>query len=241
VEQIPLNDFNSDRYGNLCLNDTDGLRRRFMAILVASFHPLRILDAGCASGQLTREIISACPRAQVIGADASPECAQAIRSTLGIGAFTCRLGEEPIGAADGFFDVVHASEIIEHVFYTENMLREFHRVTCRGGRLLLSTPNLASWFNRIFIMFGYQPIWTETGIETTNDGNPLRKPGGPPAGHIRSFTLSSLKAILERTGWTVESVQGQSLFSNRFRPLDSLISKAFPSLAADMVIVAVKK
>jgi SAM-dependent methyltransferase len=235
-----MKDFNAARYGGLQLNENDGARRRRMAELVASFNPLKVLDAGCASGQLTREIAKRCGIAVCV-VDASEECVEQLQRTQYVwGAYQCKLGEEAIPLVQDIFDVVHASEIIEHVFYTEAMLRDFLRVTKPGGRLILSTPNLASWFNRVFVALGFQPIWTETGVEETSDGNPLRRPGGAPAGHIRSFTLSSLKHLLRRTGWEIESCQGQSLFSNRFRHLDSLVSRVFPSLAGDLIVVARK-
>ncbi len=76
-----------------------------------------------------------------------------------------------------------------------------------GAVIVLSTPNLAAWFNRIFILIGSQPMFTDTGVRISASGNRLIKPS-LPAGHIRSFTLSSLKHMLRSCNWEPELVVG---------------------------------
>lgn len=59
------------------------------------------------------------------------------------------------------FDLVIAGEIIEHVYDTDNFLYEINRITKKNGVLIISTPNLASWIDRLFLFFGLQPHATE--------------------------------------------------------------------------------
>src|SRR5690606_31284682 len=114
------------------------------------------------------------------------------------------------------------------------------RVTKPGGRLILSTPNLAAWINRIAILAGTQPFFTEVGVRPSNQGSFLRKIS-TPAGHIRNFTQSSLKDLLQRCGWTVESMHGAALLNGgSVQWLDRLVSHAFPSLATDLIFVCRK-
>ena len=47
------------------------------------------------------------------------------------------------------FDVVHSSELIEHVKDTMFFLKECKRVLKPGGRMIISTPNLHYWRNII--------------------------------------------------------------------------------------------
>lgn len=240
--------FNEDRYSALALNDADATRRRSIARLVLRHldphaYPNTILDVGCASGQLTREIREAVGTLpNIIALDAVQACVDSMRQSGVVnGAHRVTLGEDPIPLPDGSVDLVHASEIIEHVFRTEDMLRDLLRVTRPGGYLILTTPNLASWVSRILLaVFGEQPLLCETGIEEGSQARRLVKSGGPPAGHIRAFTASSLKRMLKHTGWEFDTLQGQSLFSNRWRPLDSLISRLIPCLAGDLIVTARK-
>ena len=66
---------------------------------------------------------------------------------------------------EGSFDVVVAGEIIEHVPNPDLLLREIRRALRPGGTLIVSTPNLVSWANRLLVPLGVQPLGTETSSE----------------------------------------------------------------------------
>ena len=53
-----------------------------------------------------------------------------------------------------FFDVVIAGEIIEHIYDTDFFLAEIRRLLKPGGKLLISTPNIASLGRRFFLLLG---------------------------------------------------------------------------------------
>jgi 2-polyprenyl-3-methyl-5-hydroxy-6-metoxy-1,4-benzoquinol methylase len=57
---------------------------------------------------------------------------------------------------DETFDVVHSSELIEHLIDTEFFLRECRRVLKIGGKLVISTPNLHYWRNIVEWIRGNQ-------------------------------------------------------------------------------------
>lgn len=62
---------------------------------------------------------------------------------------------EKLPFKDNTFDFVIATEVIEHVRYPRRMLDEFARVLKKGGRVLLSTPNVAHFTNRVaFLCMG---------------------------------------------------------------------------------------
>ncbi len=100
-------------------------------------------------------------------------------------------------------------ELIEHVFSPDDLLREARRIVKPGGYLFLTTPNLASWFNRASLLFGYQPIFTEVSAEA-NAGHIINLTGHP-AGHIRMFTYRALKEVIERNEWKIEKAIGIGL------------------------------
>ncbi|NEE21973.1 class I SAM-dependent methyltransferase, partial [Streptomyces sp. SID7499] len=63
--------------------------------------------------------------------------------------------------ADGCADAVLFSEILEHLVDPDQALDELRRVLRPGGHLMLSTPNLAAWYNRALLLAGVQPVFSE--------------------------------------------------------------------------------
>ena len=84
---------------------------------------------------------------------------------------------------DAFFDVCFLGEIIEHFIDLEPPLTEAWRVLKPGGRLVLTTPNVAREINRLFLLFGDIEVWHEW----------KRIPH-----HVRFFTPNTLAMALEK-------------------------------------------
>jgi 2-polyprenyl-3-methyl-5-hydroxy-6-metoxy-1,4-benzoquinol methylase len=118
---------------------------------------------------------------------------------------TCDLNVDTLPWDDDFFDVIICSEIIEHIFDTDRLLEQIKRVLKPSGTLIISTPNLASFFNRLFILFGYQPVGTEVSCVNTRYGNRFRK-ALRPAGHIRNFTYAAFVDIIKAHGFKIEKI-----------------------------------
>ncbi len=98
---------------------------------------------------------------------------------------------------DETFNLVLLLDVIEYLFDTDRLLFEVNRVLKPGGIVVITTPNLASWYNCLFLLFGWQPFWTE--VSTKFVGNPLRKRrakcgGIMPSGHLRLFTPLALRS-----------------------------------------------
>jgi len=201
--------------------------------LIRAGSPTRVLDVGCGDGIISA-VLKKETGAFLVGMDASSAalekaakvCDEVHRVEFGTGA---------LPLPDGAVDAIFAGEVIEHLFFTEDFLDELRRVAKPGAKLVLSTPNLASWYNRVFVLMGLHPLFTDTGVRPSSSGNWLYKPN-LPAGHIRNFTLSSLKHLARSCGWEVERAYGVALLGNRWRGLDRFISRHFPSLAADIIL-----
>jgi 2-polyprenyl-3-methyl-5-hydroxy-6-metoxy-1,4-benzoquinol methylase len=86
------------------------------------------------------------------------------------------------------FDVVHSSEVIEHVKDTLYFLRECMRVLKPEGRLIISTPNLHYWRNIIEWFKGRQFHFVDYHNEQE--------------GHMRYFCPKTLHELANKAGFT---------------------------------------
>lgn len=59
---------------------------------------------------------------------------------------------------NGTWDVVTSFDTLEHLSYPDKFLAEAYRVLKSGGYFILSTPNLATFYNRIVFTLGYTPF-----------------------------------------------------------------------------------
>lgn len=202
----------------------------------------KVLDAGCGSGNLANEV-SKRYGSMVYGIDLNEVAVQKAKE-LGI---EVKVGDldQTWPYADSSFDVVTAAEIIEHVINPDHFLNEARRVLKKGGHLVITTPNLAAWFNRLIFLFGYQPFFLEAStVDKTIGLKFTRKftPNKTPVGHTRCFTLKALKDILELHGYQIILVKGNTgYYLPKFmKPLDQFFS-FFPNLATDLTVVAKKQ
>lgn len=143
----------------------------------------------------------------------------------------------------GAFDFVIMSEVLEHLTDADHALDEVHRVLKNDGHLILTTPNLAAWFNRVQLLAGFQPIFTETGTQFVFGRGPF-VPVSRPVGHLQVYTIRSLRDLLRFHNFRAIHVEGL-YFSAEFSvtwPLhwaDRLAAKV-PGLAAGILVDAAK-
>jgi SAM-dependent methyltransferase len=177
------------------------------------------------------------PDARLCGIDVAESAAAHVRD-LGFEATACD-ASAGIPYGDATFDVVVCGEVLEHVVDTDNLLAEIHRVLAPGGRLILTTPNLAYAVNRLLLLLGVQPFFTETSSSTVlGRGTRLLGQGNSVQGHLRIFTGPALRDILRKTSFETASFQGYRWLS---RGLTGRIDAALaivPDLAAGFVVDA---
>ena len=200
-----------------------------------------VLDIGCAEGVLGSEIKKryGC---DVFGMEINKYAIKQAQR-LGIKVKMADL-ENKWPFPDNSFDVVMAAQIIEHVINTDNIILEANRVLKKGGLLIITTPNLANWFNRIIFLFGFQPFYTEISLKDKTLGLKFTRnftKNREPIGHIRIFTLKGLIDLLEYHKLKIVAVKGGSIYylPSFMKPLDKFFS-VFPPLAADLILVSIK-
>jgi ubiquinone/menaquinone biosynthesis C-methylase UbiE len=196
----------------------------------------RVLDVGCGDGFATQVAARHNPRHHFVGADWSAR-SLAIARRRGIAVVHAGLDSPglPIGTAS--VDAVIMSEVIEHLVDTDAAVEEVCRVLKPGGSLLLSTPNLAAWYNRLLLVAGVQPVFSEVSLRSV-----FGRPGSQVAGHLHMFTLRALREFLDAYGLATVAVAGARYHDvpAPLRPLDRLFCH-WPSAASILLVHARKK
>jgi SAM-dependent methyltransferase len=204
----------------------------------------RLLDVGCGYGLFLRWIDDALDLSardwRLTGVDYS-EFTVETASRFPYEFARCNL-EEGIPFEDGAFDVVYAGEVIEHLYNPDHLLEECRRVLRPGGRLVLSTPNLQAWYNRILFPLGLQPLFYESSTKSTAVGaGPLKrlKKGTVPVGHIRLMTRPALRDLLRQERFDDIRIQGAffDVFPRPILAVDRLMTRV-ASLASVFVVSA---
>ncbi len=126
----------------------------------------KVLDLGCGNGISARLLNQA--GFDVVGTDISPLFLQDARAWENpkLRYRVCDVMELPFESES--FNVICSNELIEHLPDVETALTEMVRVVCKGGRIVLSGPNLCSplipfldWLNLMSGKPG-RPVWGET-------------------------------------------------------------------------------
>lgn len=106
--------------------------------LMGEVNGLRVLDAGCGSGSHAAALVER--GAILTGIDASRGLLEIAQRRLDGRAQLLRADlNEPLPFEDGAFDVILASLVMHYLADWSPALREFNRVLCAGGRLVIST------------------------------------------------------------------------------------------------------
>ncbi len=152
-----------------------------------------------------------------------------------IEAYMCDISSERLPLDDGTVTCVYMGEVIEHLVDPDYAFEEIARVTRKGGMIVITTPNLASWYNRLLLLAGIQPLGTEVSSKFIL-GRKMMALGqmGRPVGHIRLFTLRALRDFLAL--YPLHDVQ-ISGYSNAAIPFDPFFAQ-FAALSSGLVVRA---
>ncbi len=148
--------------------------------------PRRVLDVGCATGELLLAVRAA-GNSNVAGVELG-EGAAAIARSRGLDIHVGTL--EDAGFPEERFETVIASHTLEHVGDPVATLREMHRILSPGGAVILWLPNVES-------------------IEARVLGT--RWMGYDPPRHLTTFGVSTLTRALETTGFSVVDIRHEAV------------------------------
>ena len=203
------------------------------------------LDLGSGDGSLTQLIAKTVGAREYYCVDIDIKALKAA-SLKGCKIYNIDLDIEKLPFSDGFFDLVTAFNVIEHLRNPDNMLREVRRVLKKRGFFMLSTPNIASWYNRLLLLFGEPPL----GIDLSTEWRYCYPFGvkSTISGHVRMYTLKALTRLLEHHGFKAIAYKGFPQIWKKTQPkgvlklisvLDKLLSK-YSKLAPNILILSMK-
>jgi 2-polyprenyl-3-methyl-5-hydroxy-6-metoxy-1,4-benzoquinol methylase len=188
----------------------------------------RVLDVGCLGGKFSRLMFD--QNNDVWGVEANPAAA-ALAELRGIRVKVANV-EDGIPFPDLFFHVVNAGELVENLYDTKYFFEEAHRVLQKDGLLLLTTPNLNSWENRIRVVTG--DYLSMTGAY----------PEDHFGSHVRVFNQKKIRELCEQTGFQLIDVSGVPHLESFGKWLDtplSWVGKFLPSFSKLLLITAQKQ
>jgi methionine biosynthesis protein MetW len=169
----------------------------------------RLLDCGCGNGEFTARLARRAQVSECYGV----ECVDArIAEAAARGVIVTKADlNDPLPYEDGFFDIVHANQIIEHLSSTDSFLREVERVLRPDGYAVVSTNNLASWHNVFSLALGMQPMPMHVSNEAIvgNAFDPRCGEQHPFDGdaHLRIFSYRALRELCRYHGFAVQSLK----------------------------------
>ncbi|NUK58155.1 class I SAM-dependent methyltransferase [Streptomyces lunaelactis] len=235
-----LRDFYEDPTVPVASGEARSLRQaRLLADALGPAGPGRpaatVLDVGCGDGSAAATAARVLKGHRIVGVDwsqdalrrAAPRLSQVVRGELTGGG---------LPFASGSADAVLFSEVVEHLVDPDSALDELHRVLRPGGHLMLSTPNLAAWYNRGLLLAGVQPVFSEVSLRRIHG-----RPGSQVVGHLRLYTARALREFVAASGFEVVTVAGAPFHGvpRPLRPLDRLACR-LPSLASILLVHARK-
>ena len=176
------------------------IERRRVKQILSELNPIKssdlILAAGCGEGYIEKQIA----KGHLVLVDLSKEAIYRAKENLNerknVKFVIADLERLPFSSST--FDKIECSEVIEHVYSPENVMRELKRVLKKGGILVASFPNepLINFLKKILI---YLRIFN---IFFPNVPKDMTKEW-----HLHAFELNRFKEIADKIGWKVISAE----------------------------------
>ena len=161
-----------------------------------TYAPNNILDVGCGSGDRTIRIASHfnIDIRNAYGVDYDEQNVIACKKRFN--AKKIDLETDDLPHEDNTFDIVICNQVLEHLKNYRKVIDDLIRVTKKGGYIAVGIPNLAHLINRIYLLFGIQPMCIHLD--------------GP---HVRSFTHKGfIKMLAPLQGIKLIDYKGALMF-----------------------------
>ncbi len=193
-------------------------------LLTLAGSPRRALDVGCSTGYLARRIVER--GGSVVGLEVDDRAAAQAREVCEQ-VLVGDVETMPLPFPEHSFDAVLCGDVIEHLRDPGRFLARLRPLIRPGGRLVLTTPNVANWTMRLGLLAG-RWRYTERGILDRT--------------HTHLFTKRTLEQTLDRAGYRVLDFDVTApvplIGSPRVEGLARAAARLRPSLFAYQFVVA---
>lgn len=180
------------------------------------------LDVGCGPGTILETLPAG---VQKVGLDISPTLLERARAK-GIETHNVDLDAAPLPFPDGRFDLVIATDVIEHVLHTDHLLNEINRVLRPGGLFVAGIPNINQP-----VSFVMQFVLDLTPMFAARYRCP----------HYRDFTARLFRLVLEKHGFAIGRREGSYLYPFEGSAVSVWLAKRLPRWGAQVFFAAEKK
>jgi ubiquinone/menaquinone biosynthesis C-methylase UbiE len=201
---------------------------------IADEKAYRFLDIGFSNGKLTIKFARRIDAKEIYGIDINKSNLKKAKRRGVKVIYADANGKLPFPS--NFFDLVLCNQVAEHLLNPDNLFKEIHRILKTNGVAYISVPNLCSFHNRVFVLFGWQPTTIPPSTKFVF-GNPLRNQkvkfeGGK---HINAFSPAALIEMLEFYGLKVEKYVGSGFYPFSGKIAD-VLSNIFPKLSVYQIV-----
>jgi len=155
----------------------------------------KVLDIGCATGRIAGKLRKE-KKCFVVGIEvnqamakiAEKRCDKVIVADIEL--------VKSIAFPKKYFDILFFADVLEHTRNPEEILQNLKGYLADDGYILISVPNVANWEIRLKLLLGR---FDYKGGTIMDDG------------HLRFFTLSTIKQLVDQAGFEVVEVKTRNM------------------------------
>ena len=136
-------------------NELTRRREETILSLLPKGKEIRYLDLGCEDGRLTLERANKIGTGSIYGVEIMDSVIKKARQKGIIVKKADLNGKIPF--PNKSFDVITATQVIEHLYNIDALVSEVYRILKSGGIFIVSTENLSAWHNIFALLLGLQP------------------------------------------------------------------------------------
>lgn len=155
----------------------------------------KVLDVGCATGRIAEKLKKE-KGCQVVGLEVNKEMAEIAKKRCDSVILQDAEKAVKLNFPNGYFDIILFADVLEHCSNPGEILVNLRKYLSKNGYILISIPNVANWEIRLRLLMGKFDYKGGTILDT---------------GHLKFFTLHSIKQLLDQSGFRVVAVKTRNM------------------------------
>jgi 2-polyprenyl-3-methyl-5-hydroxy-6-metoxy-1,4-benzoquinol methylase len=149
----------------------------------------RVLDIGCATGRFSKYLVRK-KNCFVTGIENDAVLAQKANRALSEVILADALQQDTYNRIKLKYDYILLMDILEHTISPELILTKIKEFLEEGGRIIITTPNIAYWAVRKDLLLGRFSYTPEGGLMDNE--------------HVHFFTCNSIKELIVNCGYKIQ-------------------------------------